>query len=185
MDFQRLISRRTRIPIAAAVLAIAAVAAVGCGGDDDDPNALATATTTDPAATATSDADTTATTEATAAPTQDGDSGAVAPEVDSGTITIAGTTYEVSGDDFGICETVNPAFDNEINIIVDLPGTDQDIRLSGDLTDMEPEFNGFFLRESDGFTEERATDLDISRDGRVVSGTGMLEAGPVEFSFEC
>lgn len=177
MNPQRLISRRTRIPIAAAVLAIVAVAAVGCGGDDDDPNALATATTTDAPAASTSDTDTTATADATAE--------AAPPAVDSGTITIAGTTHEVSGDDFGICETVNPAFDNEINIIVDLPDTDQDIRLSGDLTDMDSEFNGLFLRESDGFNEERATDLDISRDGRVVSGTGTLEEGPVEFSFEC
>ena len=180
MQVTRSIGQLTRMHALAGVLAIAAIAAVGCG-DDDGPETLATASPTEPAASATADAEMTA----TAAPTEDGDGDAAPPAEDSGTLTIAGTTYEVSGDDFRICETVNPAFADAINIIVDLPDSDQNVRLSGDLGDMESEFDGFFLREADGFTEERADDLDLSRDGRVVSGTATLESGPVEFSFEC
>jgi hypothetical protein len=146
-----------------------------CGGDSDDgapevtesfpEDTAETTTTEDPEATDTDDAPT-----------------GPAPTEYSGTITVAGATTEVGNDDFAICETVNPAFADDFNIITALSDGTK-VRLSGTLDDMDPEFDGLFLGEIP--EEEHATDLDISRDGNTISGTATVPAGEVEFSFTC
>jgi hypothetical protein len=155
-----------------------------CGGDDDgatdvtDPPAAETlgesTAADDPVQTAGDDGD------------DDGDGeaqpDAPAPDENSGTVTVAGTTTEVGTADFLICETVNPAFANDFNIITALSDGTK-VRVNGTLDEMDPEFDGLFLGEIP--EEEHATDLDISRDGRTISGSATVTAGDVEFSFTC
>lgn len=172
---------RTRLIALLCAISLA-LAMAACGGDDDDTSADG-----DPAETVAEPVDEPDgdTPEDSAAPEPDEDDGpddAAPPAEDSGTITVAGTTTEVAGADFGICETVNPAFDDAFNIVTELSdGTP--FRLNGDLEDMDPELDGLFL--GDTFEEEQATDLDIGRDSRTISGTATVSAGEVEFSFTC
>lgn len=162
------------------LISVATLGVVACGGDDDSDD-LGTTATTEPTAAATEDG------EMTAEPTTEnnGAGEATPPAADSGTVTLAGTTYELSEGDFQICETVNPAFANDFNVIVDLPGEDLGLRVNGDLEDMDPELHGVFLRDTNTFIDEQATNAVVTRDGRVLSGSGTLEAGEVEFSFSC
>jgi hypothetical protein len=155
----------------------------GCGGDDDgapdvtEPTGAALGESTaadDPVATADVSGD--------SGDDGEGQADAPAPAGYSGTITVAGTTTEVGTADFGICETVNPAFANDFNIITALSDGTY-VRLSGTLDEMDPEFHGVFLGEIP--EEEHATDLDISRDGHTISGSATVSAGDVEFSFTC
>jgi hypothetical protein len=153
--------------------------AAACGGDDDD---VAT-DVTDPLAAETLGESTAADDPVETADDDGGaDGDAPAPDENSGTITVAGTTTEVGTADFAICETVNPAFADNFNIITELSDGTY-VRLSGDLDEMDPEFDGLFLGEIP--EEEHATDLDISRDGRTISGSAVVSAGDVEFSFTC
>lgn len=162
-----------------------ALGATACGGDDDDG---ATDVTDPPAAetlgesTAADDPVETADDNGGADGDGDGQPDAPAPAGYSGTITVAGTTTEVGTADFAICETVNPAFADNFNIITALSDGTY-VRLSGNLDEMDPEFDGLFLDEIP--EEEHATDLDISRDGRTISGSAVVSAGDVEFSFTC
>ena len=104
------------------------------------------------------------------------------PDERTGTITVAGATTELGDDDFLICETVNPAFENDLNIIVNLDDGTK-FRLSGTMGEFEEGIDGVVLGQMPD--EEYATDVDVSREGRTVSGSAMVSAGEVEFSFTC
>lgn len=103
-------------------------------------------------------------------------------EEDTGTITLDGATTELSADDLGVCETVDSGSEGSFHIVTALAdGTP--FHLNGTVDDMDPELDGLFL--GDTFDDERATDLEIERDDRTLSGTATIEAGELEFSFTC
>lgn len=111
----------------------------------------------------------------------DDDGEATAPDERSGTITIADTTQEIADGDFLICETVNPAFEGDFNIITELDG--RRFRLDGNVDEIDPELDGLFLGEIPD--EERAEDLEVNLDGRTLSGSATVSEGAIEFSFTC
>ena len=104
------------------------------------------------------------------------------PAEDRGTIVYAGNTTEVSGDDFDICETVNPAFKGDFNIVTKLEDGTR-LKLLGNIDDHSADHQGLIL--GDMPDEEKATDLQLSLEGRTLSGSAKTEAGPIEFRFEC
>ncbi len=132
--------------------------------------------------------------------TEESDGSSDAPAVDSGTVVVAGETYELTGPsrsdvlvdgdgdasagdfDFEICETVNPAFEGDFNISGTL-GDGTPFRLSGNVDDISDEFNGLFIGES--VDEERADGLEVSLSDRTLSGTATTSRGDIEFSFTC
>jgi hypothetical protein len=108
---------------------------------------------------------------------------APAPVEYTGTITYAGETVELSSEDFAICETVNPAFEGDFNIITQL-GDGTKFRLAGNLDDYrDNEFDGAFLGEIP--EEEQVADLQLELDQRTLSGHGTGASGAIEFTFTC
>ncbi|MEM8620140.1 MAG: hypothetical protein AAGF73_10485 [Actinomycetota bacterium] len=209
-------SRRVRLAAVAVVTTVVAA----CGGSDDgdgeptDSVVASTATTEEIGSGAVTDDggdgdEMTADEPTEAAETDEGatdggdsggDSSTDAPAIDTGTVVIAGETFELTGPsqsdvmidpdlgdpsddfDFGICETVNPAFAGSFNIVGTLAdGTP--FRLSGTVDEEFDEFDGLFI--GDTFEEERATDTVVALDGRTLSGTASVSRGAVEFTFTC
>ena len=167
--------------------ALAMVLLLGACGDDDDTSADDAAAlddgggnddggSDDPVEDDASDDDASTVDE----PASDDD--VAPPDERTGTVTVAGETTELSDADFLICETVNPAFENDLNIIADLADGTR-FRLSGTMGEFEEGIDGVVLGEMPD--EEYATDVDVSRDGRTVSGSATVSAGEVEFSFTC
>jgi hypothetical protein len=123
-----------------------------------------------------------------------------APQADSGTVILGGETHELSGPsrsdavaagddgaassgfDFEICETVNPAFEGEFNVAGTL-GDGTPFRLSGTVGEEPGDDGGLFLGET--FDEERAEGLEVSLDGRTLSGSATTSRGDIEFTFTC
>ncbi|MEM1333924.1 MAG: hypothetical protein AAGG08_10730 [Actinomycetota bacterium] len=122
-----------------------------------------------------------------------------APEVETGQVVIGGEAFDLSGPsrttaildpdldesgdfDFDICETVNPAFAGDFNIVGTL-GDGTPFRLSGNLDRPFDDFDGLFFGPT--FEEEAATDAVVMLDGRTLSGTATSSRGPVEFTFTC
>ena len=100
------------------------------------------------------------------------------PAEDAGTITIDGQPFEVGAADFLICETVNPAFADDVNVIVALPDVPE-VSVTGVLPDG---VDGIYGRFPDDVYVE---DIDAVRDGRTLSGSFDAEGTAVEFSFTC
>lgn len=160
-----------------AVLIAAGLLAAACGGDtSDDPLDTTLDTTTATAGSGDSGG--------TSSPEDDGTT-EDPPAEDTGTVAWAGTTYELSGDDFGICETVNPAFDEAINIVVnslEFPEQEEQLAVSGDLP------NDVEVRLTDRetlFDERFGEQVSVSRDGRTVTGSASFGGEPLEFEFTC
>lgn len=181
-----------------------------CGGDDqpaDDGSAAPTeasavtdATTTERVPTTIGQSSTEVTTTS-GDPAGSGDDGAP-PDVDTGTVTIAGTSFELTGPsrtdvmlssdfdadasagefDFEICETVNPAFAGEFNIAGTL-GDDTSFAVRGTIDEPPDADDGLVL--GDLPDEERVTFDEIALDGRTISGSATTSRGAVEFSFTC
>jgi hypothetical protein len=104
---------------------------------------------------------------------------AAPPAEDSGTITIGSETTELGPADFLICETVNPAFDDNINIVVSLDGDPGQVRIAGDLPDD-------VSAEVGQLPEEVIVDgIDATRGGRTVSVSVDADGTMIEFSFTC
>ncbi len=198
-----------------AVLALAAA----CGGDGDDD---ATTVTPEVVATDAVEASPEATDAApdiagsadTVAGSDDSDAGAgespdqPAPDGNSGTVTVAGTTYDLTADDFLICETVNPAFDDAINVQTRFDVTPGEIVIHGDTIQERMELGLLGELPDDVMVDAGDADLfphsaeevDVTRDGRTVSGAATIvdersgasvtEDNPlqditIEFSFTC
>ena len=155
------------------IVLVASIAA-GCGGDGS------ATTTTRAVATTTTAADTT-TTITDDAGTGDGATTAPPPPAeDVGTVVWRGETFEI--DEFFLCETVNPAFVGDFNIQFDLPdGTP--FGLLGNIDDFSADHQGLILGSFPD--EERATDLQLTLEGRVLSGSATTTEGPIEFTFAC
>lgn len=193
-------------------LPLAALAA--CGGDDDTPSAEEPPVATDPG-TADDGADTGADEPAADTedePVADGDAGegdvGSAPAEPSGTVSVDGFSYDLTGDDLQLCETVNPAFADTINIqarfdvdpgAIVIHGTTIGSRMSlsviGDLPDDVMVEAG----DADLFGNP-AQVVEVTRDARTVSGTATvidervgasvtddnpLKDTTVEFTFDC
>ena len=95
----------------------------------------------------------------------------------------SGDDDAASGDfDFEICETVNPAFAGDFNIAGTL-GDGTPFRLSGNVDEGPEGDDGLFLGET--FDEERAEGLEVSLDGRTLSGSATTSRGDIEFTFTC
>lgn len=173
------------------------VALAGCGGDDDDSLTSETSVDTDE------------TTDPTATPDTEAndETESEAPAEQTGTVTIDGVAYELAGDDFDLCETVNPAFADDINIQASIDvqgegivihGTAIESRLAlGVLGDLSGDI---FVDAGDGFLDHPAQQVDVSREDRTVSGTATvidervgasvtadnpLHDTVIEFSFTC
>lgn len=164
-------TRRGQTALAlAAILASSLLAA--CGGDGDEEG---TAIPTGPAVAAED--------PATAGQEQTEQPAAPAPPEYTGTITYAGETIELSGDDFDICETVNPAFEGDFNIMTRLSDGTR-FRLAGNLDEYrDDESDGAFLGMIP--EEERVEDLRLELDRRTLSGHGTGSSGAIEFTFTC
>jgi hypothetical protein len=132
----------------------------------------------------------------------DASGSAEAPSVATGTVVLAGQTFELTGPsrseamlesdgdadassgdfDFEICETVNPAFAGEFNVVGTL-GDGTPFRLSGNVDEEPGDLDGLFL--GDTLDEERADELEVSLDGRTLSGSATTSRGDIEFTFTC
>jgi hypothetical protein len=153
------------------VILLALLGAAACGSKDDSTSDQAGATPT---------------TEAPPPPApatgQPASAPATPPAEDSGTVVYAGATSELGADDFGICETVNPAFKGDFNIVATLADGTK-LKLMGNVDDHSADHQGLIL--GDLPDEEKARDLKVELDGRTLSGSARTEAGPIEFRFEC
>ena len=191
---------------------IAALAA--CGGDDDTPSAEAPPAATADPGTADDGTDASAG-ESVTDTADDGDAGDAgdgdvgpAPAEPSGTVSVDGFSYDLTGDDLPLCETVNPAFAETINIqarfdvdpdAIVVHGTTIGERMSlsviGDLPDDVTVEAG----DADLFGNP-AQVVEVTRDGRTVSGTATvidervgasvtddnpLKDTTIEFTFDC
>ncbi|WP_291378033.1 hypothetical protein [Demequina sp.] len=158
----------------------------GCGSSDEDP---ATSLPTAPESTETVD---TSTQDAEPAePDEPADAGAE-PADPVGTVTVAGTTYEVEGrsiglvdgefvtldGDFGICEANNPAFPGDANIQVKVGELgDFGFSISDDVAEADLGEPGL---------QEDASSVDYERTGDTIVGTAeFADAGSVEFDLTC
>lgn len=109
---------------------------------------------------------------------------ATPPENRTGTITWAGVTTE-----FDLAQgDLDPMEGTGLCEVVDVIGNNDDyFRIVAYLDDG----NEFYLQWDDGLAigeigfEEQAEDLDVTKDGRTVSGTASTSEGPIEFSFTC
>lgn len=197
-----------------AMLVTFPLAALGaCGGDDDAPSAEAPPAATAEQGAADDGADTAPDESATdpadddAGDGGDGDVGP-APAEPSGTVSVDGISHDLTGDDLPLCETVNPAFAESINIqarfdvdpdTIVIHGTTIASRMSlsviGDLPDDVTVEAG----DADLFGNP-AQVVEVTRDGRTVSGTATvidervgasvtddnpLKDTTVEFTFDC
>lgn len=205
-----------RIVRVAMLVTLPLVALAACGGDDDTPSAEEPPVATDPV-TADEPADDTDDEPGADADAGEGDeAGDVAGEGDvgpapaepSGTVSVDGFSYDLTGDDLPLCETVNPAFADTINIqarfdvdpeAIVIHGTTIGSRMSlsviGDLPDDVTVEAG----DADLFGNP-AQVVEVTRDGRTVSGTATvidervgasvtddnpLQDTTVEFTFDC
>lgn len=108
-----------------------------------------------------------------------------APSDQTGTVVFAGATTELNSADGDL----DPMAGTGLCEVVDVTGEygDDYFRIVTDLDDGTP----FRLEWDDGlvigdvFEEEQAEDLDVTKDGRTVSGSATTTDGPIEFSFHC
>lgn len=199
-----------RIVRVAMLVTLPLAALAGCGGDDDAPSAEAPPVATDPG-TADDGADTAGGEPASETDDDAGDgAGDVgpAPAEPTGTVSVDGFSYDLTGDDLRLCETVNPALADAINIqarfdvdpdAIVIHGTTIGSRMSlsvlGDLSGEVTVEAG----DADLFGNP-AQIVDVTRDGRTVTGTATvvdervgasvtddnpLKDTTVEFRFDC
>jgi hypothetical protein len=190
----------------AAVLIVLPLAALGaCGGDDDD--------TTDEVPPAAVDETTPSQNVSEPADSEPigADSDPVAepaPAEPSGTVRVGGLSYDLTAADLLLCETVNPAFDESINIqakfdvdpdTIVIHGTTISSRMSLSVLGDLPDGISVEAGDADMFGHP-AQVVEVDRDGRTVSGTATvidervgasvtddnpLQDATVEFSFTC
>lgn len=149
--------------------------AAGCGSDD-----LASPTATEPiddAAAVTAPAEV----PVTSAPVTDA-TAPTAPATRTGTVTVDGSSCELDDDDFQICETVNPAFDDAINVQVRFDVEPGDVIILGDPVQSRmslgvigdlPDDVRVDAGDADLFANP-AQAVEVVRDGRTVSGTATI-----------